>query len=259
MARYDDLTKQFMSDVLLEKTSEEDTHKGEFLTRQGVGIVKDLATSHTPGDLARKIIKRTLAVATKVPELGSHPEGIVKKSGLDLFEYMSNRYEDRWYHWEPETIWQTLEYDGITADEELRNSIQAFQVVTRTNFPFEDWHIFEKTGHAFNNNPVNFGQVQPLELDEIAYTIKILTAIRPQEEFEDDVKAYIAAAAKEAGVVYLPTNLYPEGCQQFLDKMGNEMSLKEQVAKKYPDKGDENSALGVQLARLSEIDNYVKE
>ena len=250
MTHYDDPTKKFMSDVAGEQPSED--KKKEYLTRQGLGVIRDVVTSSNPSDFAKKIIKRSVRAATILPE-------IEKKAGLDLFEYMTDKYADRWYHWEPETLWQTLEYDGIDIDDELKNAIQAFQVVALTNFAFEDWHVFEKVGHAFNQNPVNFGHVQPLELDEVAYTIKIMCALRPKEEFEDDVKGYIAAAAKEAGVVYLPEDFFPKGCQDFLDKMGNDIKLKNLVANNYPGKLEEESALGIQLARLAEIKDYVGE
>jgi hypothetical protein len=251
MAIYDEVTTLFMEGILGKEASEEH-HSNDLLTQQALKVVKDVSNIKSPQDFAAKAIKRGLSLAIA----GQNNDGnLTKESALNVFKYMSDRYGDTWYNWTPETIWQTLEYDGIdTSSDELRNMLQAFQVLSRTNFAHEDWHIFEKVNHALNCNHVHFGSIQPSELNDIAYTVKIMSKLRPGEEFMDDIKGYIAACAKESGVVYLPDDLFPNGCQEFLDKMDNNIQLKEQVMKAYPSpKTDINTALGVQLARLNEV------
>jgi len=250
MAHYDGPTKKFIEDTSLP----EDHSKRNAVARQGVKLLNDVLTS-TRQELPKKLVKRTISIASA---LSASDEGMKKESAVNVIAYLNSRYGDGWHNWEPETLTQTLHADDIEHMNEYRDTLQAYQVVAKTNFPFEEWHVFEKVGHAFNFNPVNFGHLQPLEMDEVALTVKTLKSIRPQLEFEDDIKAYIAASAKEAGMVYLPEDLYPKGCQEFLDKMGNDLLLRDEVAKHYPKESQEETALGIQLARLSEVLEYVK-
>lgn len=182
-----------------------------------------------------------------------------RPSVLYFYQFLNNHYNRQWTDWEPETLWATLARDHKPPSEGLKNVIMALQVVVKTNFPFEQWHVFEKVGHAFNKNPVSFSIVQPLELNEVAYTLKILKKIRPKMKFDPEVYAYIASIAKNSGVVYLPPGLYGgNSSQKFLDEMNNDMRLKERVRTSWPAlPGKEETALNVQLARLNEIKEYV--
>lgn len=250
MAHYDEATHKFIDDVSGQKRP-----VSEQLARQGVSLVRGIAHGGMK-ELPKQVVKRAVGVATILADMEKESSIPI----LKIIESLNDKYD--WYDWEPETLWQTIEGDFSShPSTEVKNILQAFQVAARTNYPFEDWHIFENVGQAFNENSVNFGQVQPLEMDEAAYTIKILTMLRPKQEFTDDIKAYIASCAKEAGMVYLPEDLYPAGCQKFLDTMGNDVGLRDRVASLYPKilKMDLDTAIGIQLARLSEVIDYVKE
>ncbi|NDC22529.1 MAG: hypothetical protein EBZ49_00140 [Proteobacteria bacterium] len=241
MARYDEDTQKFIDEV------SDDRSTKEKLIRGAVNVAKDVARKQP---LVPTIARRAVQAGThKVLEKESNVPV------LKLFEELNDEFKDGWWDWEPETLWQTFE--GIRPSDELKNMIQALQVVVKTNAAFENWHVFEKVSHAFNENPVLFSAIQPLELDEIAYTHKILKTIRPKEEYEDEVLGYIASCAKRSGVVYLPEGVFPKGCQKFLDDLGNDLSLKNEVAKIWPKCEDGEEAAGVQCSRLSEIVQYV--
>lgn len=247
MAHYDKDTEKFMEEVALDRPTPHRSLK-EQIARQTVGVARDLTKGkHLPEIAAKRLIG-----------MGTF-QALTKEGGLSpvqLFALLNREYNDDWQDWEPETLWLTLDTEhGIEASPEVKNMIQALQVVCKTNFPFEDWHVFENVGHAFNQNPVNFGLVQPLELDEIALTMKILKEIRPEAEYEDDIYGYIAACAKHSGVVFLPPHLFGEQAQGFLDGLGNDMDLKSQVMQNFRNdyQGETESALGVQLARLAEV------
>jgi len=179
---------------------------------------------------------------------------------LGLYQTMNNKYDREWFDWEPETLWQSLRDDfSIEADERLRNILPALQVTVRTNFPFEMWHVFENVGHAFNENPVSFAIVQPLDLDEVSLTMQILKKIRPKEIFERDVTGYAAASARNAGIVYLPEDMFCAGCQKALDGLYNDMELKRKVRTIWPATTSDNEMVDIQLSRLAEIKSYVME
>lgn len=238
MAHYDKDTEEFM-DSVAGRTA-----------RQAVGVAKDISKGHP---VTKSVAKRAVGIATR--ELLEKEAGI---SVLSIYSILNQDYGNDWHEWEPETIWQTLETDhGISPSSEVKNIIQALQVVCKTNFPFEDWNIFENVGHAFNGNDVNFSVIQPLEMDEIAKTIKVLSAIRPKQEYEPEVCGYIAACAKSAGMVWLAPELFGEGCQSFLDEMNNDIELKEKVKSVWPAKSSTDEMLSVQLGRLHEVKEYL--
>lgn len=178
-------------------------------------------------------------------------------SPLAVYKELNNRFGRGWWEWEPETLWHSL---GSPSGE-LKGIVMALQTATRTNFPFELWHVFEKCGQAFNLNPVDFQIVQPLELNEASLTIFILKSIRPEENFEADILGYLAALAHEAGVTYLPPELFGADAQPYLTRLVDDSSgVGKDTQAAWPRTGtaDDYPALRIQLARLQEIKDYVK-
>lgn len=273
MAQYDEHTKKFIKDVAGKEPKKpniplpEKTIAGHGLSRAALGTAISLITK----DPKPAMRGATALAASKTWEpdkiSGPKPETPSIKTAapsetniLTIYRLMNLKYEQDWWDWEPETIYQALGEDfKVLPDDRLRDMLGALQVTINTNAPFEHWHIFENVGHAFNQNPVSFAIVQPLELDEASWAVRVLKRIRPKEEFEDDVCAYIAACAKNSGVVYLPPELFPGKCQIFLDDMINDLELKEEVKRKWPDTLSGNSALAIQTLRLDEIREYVRD
>jgi len=263
MAQYDDATLEFMAKIAADDKAEKE-HKGisgKTAIRQSVGLMKDLSKPSQSKQEAA-LAKRVFTLATKTTM-----SALTKMAGISpigIYEMLNRQYGDDWHDWEPETIWQTLyQEQAVTPTEEVKNLIQAIQLVCRTNFAFEDFHVFEKVGHAFNLNHVMFDSMQPLEPDEIALEIIILKAIRPQVDFEDEVNGYIAACAKLAGMVYLPEKLFGSEPQIFLDDLGNDLELKAEVIAHLDNIKSatvaEDSPLDIQLSRIQEIREYITD
>jgi hypothetical protein len=178
---------------------------------------------------------------------------------METLELLNNEF-DGWDDWEPETIRKELQDSmGFAPDAKLMNIVGALQTTLNTNYPFELWHIFENVSHAFNENPVSFSIVQPAELDEIALTINILMSIRPKEEFLDDVHGYIAASAKNSGVVLLPPDMFTAKSQVFLDDMNNDLELKATIERIWPNYRTGEGRLAIQTQRLKEVQDYVRD
>ena len=256
MGRYDRATRDFMEKLAGDGTPH---RQEETLPPPTLNPAKDALRA------AKSVVR---AVQTPVETLSrqsiglaaSHLLKMASVAPMRIFAMLNERYGRDWWDWEPETLWRTIEQDLDTeADEEVKNLIQAFQLIVHTNAPFEHWHIFEKVGHALNANPVDFGIVQPLELDEAAWTVHVLKTMRPQQPFDDEVDAYIAACAKGAGVVYLPPELFPADAQAALDRMNNDLGLKAEVKAISPGTDTADIPLKVQLGRLKECADYVKE
>lgn len=231
-------------------------------TRAFMDRVSDKPAAQVVKRVAKDLIKGKRLVSSVVRRSLEHEVAELVKEGagpfpmVSLFQSLNHHYGDAWPTWAPETLWKTMPMPEGEVDA-IKNAVQALQVVATTNAPFEDWHIFEKVGHAFCLEPVNFGQIEPLEPDHAAYAVYVLQQLRPQLEFESEVKGYVAACAKRAGLVYLPTELFPEGCQALLDGLGNDLELRDQIAAVWPRIVNDDSALGVQGARLTEIQTFV--
>lgn len=256
MAHFDESTREFMDKLAGKKDDQKlDAAEAADVARTAFSAVKGLSDPHKRG----QYVARTLTGETLKSLLGSEKKA--STSALKIFEIMNDAYGTRWHDWEPETVWTTLVREHtIEPDETLKNVIQALQVTCKTNYPFEMWHVFEKVGHAFNGNLIDFDVVQPLELDEIALTVKILRAIRPKEEFSDEIAGYTAASAQLCGVVKLPSDLFPEASQAALGRLGNDAELYNAVTQLQmtPPEKIKDETVRIQLERLKEIREYAQ-
>lgn len=252
MARYDNDTQDFM-DKFAE--DEKKSRKGT-VARQVLGIAKDL--SKDPRQIEGALAKRVMSLATKATMKSL--EKNASDSILGIYNLLNQNFKQAWFEWEPETLWRTLEVEfGIHVDEQMKNAVQALSVICKTNFAFEDFHIFEKLGHALSMNPVHFSEIHPLEPHEIAKLHKILSMIRKGEPYASEVLIYIGTCAKHAGFVFLPEDLFPWGAQNYLDLAGNNYELKMQVEEAYT-KGITTSSsepINVQLDRLHTIKQFI--
>jgi len=183
-------------------------------------------------------------------------------SVLGVFRLLNASYGTSWWGWEPETLWKTLEEDhSFKESEEAKNLIMALQVVVSNNAPFEDWYAFEKIGHAFCQNPVSFGILQPLNIDEAGVSMALLRLLRPKEEFDDEILSYVASRAKESGIVFLPKEIFGEKTQGFLERLGNPRELSQAVENLWK-KGERKSQapeIAYQLSVLFEIKDHLAE
>lgn len=262
MARYDELTKDFMEKVsegMEVKPPEPPKPVDEVVedaARRGLVSLKGLRAYGAKG-----LLLNTLAPSA-VSKLFEKTSGV---SVMGVYNHLNSVYDLDWWEWEPETIWEMLKKDdGIEATDEAKNLVLALQTVLKSNAVHENWHVFENVCQAFNGNTVDFSTVTPAELDEIALTLKLLSDLRPKQEFDEEIWIYIAACARDAGVVLLPPELFGgSGIPQIhLDNLDLSRSGVKGQVEKYWNSGNLKSsdpAIQVQLARLQEIKEYVGE
>ena len=274
MTKYDQHTWAFMNQfademeaiakTAEEKKDEQPKPEDEHLTLKPIRTAKQIFKGvEDPRKALGKIIIRTAL------------SGMMDKQGsiklLTLYKFMNEHYKQEWWDWEPETIWDTLEQDHLDATpEEIKAAVMALQVTLNTFAPFEQWNIFEKVGHAFNMNPVDFSIIQPLEPDEIALTIHVLSKIRPNTEYDLEILQYISACAKNAGMVYLPEDMFP-GAQKCLDEITFEHDLRDatktlwenpkaDISRDQKKVGISRDQLEIQIYKLLDVKKYlVKE
>lgn len=250
MARIDEHTKQFMDAV-----ADSDAQPSGGISLKPIRLMKQMSKGI---DNPQKALGKLLVRGTLNEVLDK--EGAVNV--IDLYGFLNDHYARLWWDWEPETIWAELQRDHFTggAPEEIKDAVMALQLTVNSHAPFEEWHVFEKVGHAFCFNHVDFTIVQPLEPTEAALTMALLGKIRPQEKYDHEVLMYVAVCAKSAGMVWLPEEMFP-GVQPCLDDINYDVTLRDSVIKAYKEKNssDLSAAVEIQLARIKETEQFVRK
>lgn len=249
MARYDKTTLDFIEKVAGAEASEQpkDSRAKSALKAARLAV----KVHQAPVETATKSFLR-MAAADFLKTAKTPP--------LKFYEQLNEKFKRAWWDWEPETLWHSLEDGGLAKpSDEVKNLVMALQICVTTDAPFEHWHIFEKVAHAFSQNRVDFGVVQPLELTEAAAAVRVLAAIRPKREFTSEVCGYIASVAKSSGVVYLPPELFPALAQSELEKTSYASNLAKLVAECWQKKSNpSDEVVGHQIEMLKEISEFVK-
>ena len=113
----------------------------------------------------------------------------------------------QWFEWEPETLWMELARDYIpsrTPPSELtRNKINAIKALHMNMLPWENWEVFIPVALALNNVIPIFEVLHELSIAQMMAGVNTINRIR-REEFDPEVRAYMAACFLDQGVVYAP-------------------------------------------------------
>ena len=168
--------------------------------------------------------------APELPSRATHGRLFSDKRAhpIQLLNVLTLRYKTDWAKWEPDTLWWALRRDFGPVGNVNRNKIGALRVAVTTDVPWLDWDVFEDSGLAWNDIVPVIGTMQPMTPMQVALTVQVLRAIRPDEEFGHEVKAYIAAVLDEHGFVYAPENFFANA-QELLDRKQWLMGLKSDV------------------------------
>jgi hypothetical protein len=274
---YDQDTQKFISDVMPTRdpsprptqTQSPDVQPGNtaatypdgwrehagFAAKQLIGATSKIREGGRPvAVITKAVLKTSLKDALRQQEKQASVS-----DALGIFHSLNERYGDAWHDWEPETLSQTIAMDlEKPPSGGMLDILQAFQVILKTNQAHESWHVFENVGQALNENHVDFDIVQPLRPDEVAFAVRVIDSLR-KEKYDQEVLAYMAACAKHSGMVFMPVSYFPEGCQAFLDGMGNDEGLKASVERKYTSgEGGGDMQEKIQLDGLKEIEDYVR-
>ena len=135
---------------------------------------------------------------------------------LELLEYMNLQFDKDWIYWEPETIFQQMDWSSVDQSSYNKNKINAIKVVLNNDTFWKDWVVFEKTTLAFNNVPPNFTVIEEVSPAQMAYAIRVAYQMRrvpkmntPGKDpaFSKEVSYYVATRCYMDGVVYLPEPL----------------------------------------------------
>lgn len=189
----------------------------------------------------------------------------VRSHPVQILDVLKMRYKDRWLDWEPDTLWWALRRDFGSVGEISRNKIQALLLAETTDVPWIDWDTFENSGQAWNDFLPIFGSFQPLTPMQVAFTVSILREVRPDEEFGNEINAYIAAVLDEHGWAYAPEEWFA-GAQVLLDRkdwlvgLRSEVELAWQSVKEVSPEDiqwEESDARSIHLLKMATVKSYL--
>jgi len=111
---------------------------------------------------------------------------------VEIMHALERTLPPEWTDFEPETLFKLIHgsFGDVKKDEQ---KIRALQVAMVTDRPWVDWDVFENSCLAFMGQTPLWGILEPLDLNEIAFGIGCLDAIRADDPFSEDVLGYIAA------------------------------------------------------------------
>jgi len=213
-----------------------------------------------------------------------NPEGALRvlkdprqNTAAGLYLAARARYGEEILEWEPETIWVTMEKDGVDLPEEERNKLQAaITLIVNPSF-YWDNIVFQRTVRALNGELFDPETIQECVAAHLAWAVYESGIIRGLDndetvipEFDEDVQQFMAVCLFREGYVLAPeplTDIAQDNLEGLFPKTSYASTLKKEVADSW-EKLDKESLerteffeneLGVQLAQLSACYLYVKE
>lgn len=135
-----------------------------------------------------------------------------KAPAIALLAVVTAKYgTDRWGQ-SAEFLRQDIENDyGIKLSDHQTDKIQAAIIVASTEAYESQWEAFETIGHILNNTPDNFGDLTPMEAEEIISAMahyQLLIEGHEPRVFSDEVNAYAGQVFHNYGCSTAPA-LFP--------------------------------------------------
>lgn len=196
------------------------------------------------------------------------------KSAVTLFMCIRNLYGIEAFFWEPETLWLTLEKDGLDISNEARDKILGAITLIRHPAFFWDNLVFQRTVQSFSDecyDPECLQECHPAHMSWTMYEATLIRGLDPDEkevpEVDEDVQQYIAVCLKRAGFVYPPMYLLfvadnleamlPASQRDFIALVKKTWEHLDKKALREREFSEE--PLDVQLAQLASCYLYVKD
>lgn len=176
--------------------------------------------------------------------------------------------------WEPETIWLTMEKDGIDLPEGERNKLEAAITLQVNPSFYWDNIVFQQTVQALSDEPFDpesLQEVNPAHMDWAIYEAGVIRGLDPDSQqipdFDEDVQMYVGVCLHRAGYVVTPKSLnfaqdeldtlIPTDVSQFQKEVKDAWSKLDKTKLEYTEFFE--NRLGVQLAKLASCYLFTKE
>lgn len=168
---------------------------------------------------------------------------------------------DEWLDWEPETILETADADGVMIDQVNLGKMFAIRSLLKTEEFFREPRVFEKICIAFSDKIVDFGVLQMPKLYEVAGVVALVEKKFRTGEYSDEVAIFVAMLAVNEGFLLLPPELNFAGAPfnlELISRLGEQtMVLQDNIisAMGSPEISEEEA---IQYKRLMVCSYYIK-
>lgn len=126
---------------------------------------------------------------------------------IKLMLILDEKWGDEWLKWEPETIVQTANVDGLSIHRVNMDKIFAIKVIKNTEEFFKDARVFEKVCVAFGNRLVDWGTIQSVHVHDMAGAVALIERYIKEGEWDSEIESYVAASSIADGFLMLPPQL----------------------------------------------------
>jgi len=182
---------------------------------------------------------------------------------LKLKEVLDKQYGEEWVGWMPETLDRTIFLDFNTVmNQAVREKILAMKMCLNINYAWHEWSVFQKVVLALNGISPNIEMVEDPSLSQVIKTIPVMQSLRPGEQFDDNVKKYIAVLCKSEHLIIPPPQL-EDLCGEFVGRLTQPENLQhvnaikarllKLIDKRDSDTLEEDSVVDIQAKRLYRI------
>lgn len=179
---------------VLEKLGEESTDSTAEHTETVVQLPEERA--EVSSDSPRPFSARNLFV-----HHDTHP--------LVLDIKLMDQYGTDWFQWEPETLWREImdDFRAPSISDHIKSKVQAVKTIHISDWCFTKWEIFCPIVQALNNNIPDFDILRRPTVSQLFVAADMLTFIRDDVEFSQEVQQFCGAALVDAGVYCAPEPL----------------------------------------------------
>lgn len=173
--------------------------------------------------------------------------------------------------WEPESVWLSLERDGVTLGEGVQDKLSAAQALVVCASFYYDPVVFFRTVVAFSGHGTHPDALEEPDVAELCYAVEqagevLRNAGRDVPEWGSSPPAYAAVLLHRAGFVLPPSTLAFAG--DAAPHLPGEESLRSEVRAEWHRVSDAadlahheyaETPVGVQVARLAGVELRMRE
>ena len=217
----------------------------------------------TPGhgpliDMGPNTTDKTVTAASR--EVLSDPN----LNPIVLMDWCNGHWGEEWMEWEPETILEMADREGISIDQVNLGKMFAIRATMKTEEFFREPRIFEKVCIAFSDRIVDFGVIQTPRVHDMAAAVALVEKYIRTGSYSDHVCAYVAGSAILDGFLLLPPSLQFAGFQfsmELASRLGDKaMELQQKMIQTMDnDESPTTQDEAIQYRRLMRCEYHVRD
>jgi len=178
---------------------------------------------------------------------------------------LGKMFGNAWLRWEPETLWDEIRDEtGASVSDEVRDKIMALRLLLVADNFWEEFTVFENTILAFNDLLVDPTCIQVCLPHELGYGLTVANGVKVKP-FDSEISNYIRACCDQDGLMvyhrsfsFAQPRYENEKLRELVNNTRKVWDIERFTQLLVPD-GEEDDPVVVQVAKLHDIEVYVRE